>query len=42
MDRKKHQLESKALVVPENLKIVFMYQDLLGRGLKAWKKKKRR
>jgi len=34
--------ESKNIVQPKNLELLFMYQELLGRGLQEWKKKKNR
>lgn len=34
--------DTSEFVKPENLEKMFLYQELLGRGLKAWKKKNQR
>ena len=39
LSREEVQRISQELVQPENLELVFLYQELLGRGLKAWKMK---
>lgn len=37
--RRNETVDSKSLTVPENLELLFMYQELLGRGLEEWEKK---
>jgi len=42
MDRRMAQARSKRLARPENLDILFMYQELLGRGYSAWQRARKR
>jgi len=40
--KRRRSADSKSLTRVENLGILFMYQELLGRGLAEWEKKKTR